>query len=61
VTASKVPATVIFTHQVNSSEYLALLKNKKRAIANNIAQKPTRKYALFIIENGAFIGESIRF
>jgi len=55
VVASKTPATVIFTHPVNSSENLTLPKNKNHAMINKIAQIPTRRYALFIIENGAFI------
>jgi len=32
-----------------------LPKNKDNAIINNIVHKPTRRYALFIIEKGAFI------
>jgi hypothetical protein len=40
---------------VNSSEYLALAKNKKPAMTNNIAHRPTHIGAFFIIENGAFI------
>ncbi|MEI6672468.1 MAG: hypothetical protein WCL02_03825 [bacterium] len=59
VVLSKIPATLIFTHPVNSSEYLALPKNKNIATISARVQKPTHTYACFIIENGAFIIKSI--
>jgi hypothetical protein len=57
--SSRTPAIVIFTHQVNSSENLALEKNKNNATINTTTPMPTRVYDLLIIENGAFIDTSI--
>lgn len=55
VVSSKAPATPIFTHPVNSSEYLALAKNRNKATTNASVQNATRTYECFMIENGAFI------
>jgi len=57
--SSSVPAIVIFTHQVNSSENLALEKKKNSATINTTTPILTRVYDLLIIENGAFIDTSI--
>lgn len=53
--SSNVPAIPIFTHHVNSSESLILLKNKNNAITIITIQMPTHTYECFIIENGLFM------
>jgi len=58
VASSKAPATVIFTHPVNSSEYLALLKNTNNAATIKTTHMLTHVYGCFIIENGLSIRQN---